>query len=296
MSRPITEKPVLMGRQHTLVGVLAKPVASEGDNRPTIVILNTGIVHRVGHHRMFVTMSRLLASAGYSVLRFDFSGIGDSDPRAEPLSPVESCMADIRDALDFLEKDHPAKPIVLLGLCSGADHAVLYGHTDSRIAGLVLIDPTIPPTARFYLDYMLARITSLRNWISLVTLRSGLLRLWASLVLNRIRRARKSQQLTLQDLRFHPHLENSYQSSVFRKLRMLVVLTSESTRHTYPEQMFEAFPNVQFGDQLRLEVLHGSDHLFSAAADRSNLNEFVLGWLNDTCPDLSTRVLRESAA
>ena len=72
MTLRISEQAVLLGQRQSLVGVLARAVAETPADGPTVVILNTGIIHRVGHHRMFVTMSRALANVGYAVLRFDF--------------------------------------------------------------------------------------------------------------------------------------------------------------------------------------------------------------------------------
>jgi hypothetical protein len=38
------------------------------------VILNTGIIYRIGHNRMYVALGRTLAEAGHTVFRFDMSG------------------------------------------------------------------------------------------------------------------------------------------------------------------------------------------------------------------------------
>jgi dienelactone hydrolase len=154
---------------------------------PAVVILNTGIVHRVGHHRMYVSLSRKLAGAGHLVLRFDLSGIGDSEQRHDKLSTIDSSLADIREALDFLAATQQASRFVLIGLCSGADHAVLHGPTDPRVVGMVLMDPSIPPTTRYYVHYILQRLTSLQNWGSVAAGRSGLLKMLASQLAYRLR-------------------------------------------------------------------------------------------------------------
>src|ERR1700761_8343217 len=130
MIQKISEKAVLLGKQHSLVGIMTRAVVAEPGRNPTVVILNTGIVHRVGHHRMFVTLSRALAGSGFNVLRFDFAGIGDSEPRADSLPPLDSSLADISDVLDWLERERGITRVVLAGLCSGADYAILRGHSD----------------------------------------------------------------------------------------------------------------------------------------------------------------------
>ena len=142
----VNEQAIVFGQQKSLVGIVTSAATSTAPTgRPAIVILNTGIVHRVGYNRMYVPLSRTLAATGYTVLRFDYSGIGDSEPRADGFTPLASSLTDIREALDWLETVRQASQIILLGLCSGADHAVLYGPTDPRVVGLVLIDPSIPP-------------------------------------------------------------------------------------------------------------------------------------------------------
>src|ERR1700761_3289628 len=103
MTQKFSEQVVRLGKHRSLVGIMAR-TAVPGE-RITVVILNTGIAHRVGHHRMFVTLARLLAREGFSVLRFDFSGIGDSEPRLDNLPPLASSLADLHEVLDWLERE-----------------------------------------------------------------------------------------------------------------------------------------------------------------------------------------------
>jgi pimeloyl-ACP methyl ester carboxylesterase len=279
LKRKYREQAVLFGAHQSLLGVVTRPLADSENDSVAIVILNTGIVHRVGHHRMYVTMARLFAGLGHTVVRFDFSGIGDSEQRANGLSPLTSALADIKDAIDMLEHDHQAARIVLVGLCSGADHAVLYGHTDPRVVGLVLMDPTIPPTARYYFHYVAQRLKNLRHWISVATGRSGLLRL----LMRQLRRDAMAPQagaLTLEELPFSPFLTHCYKQSVERGIRILAAFTSISPRQTYRQQMLDAFPDVAFKDRLKMEFFPDSDHLFSSAKDRSRLNGVIVDWLS----------------
>jgi dienelactone hydrolase len=290
----IGEQAVLLGSRQSLVGILTRPVPSGRSDDGAIVFLNTGVIHRVGHHRMFVTMARALARSGRMALRFDLSGIGDSEPRLDGLSPVEACLADIKDALDWLEQERQVRKVVLVGLCSGADHAILYGHTDPRVVGLVLMDPTIPATARYYLDYVSERLTRLPNWLNVLAGRSRILRVAAEQLLHILRPGRRARHITLQDLQFHPYLEESYRNTVARGLRILAVFTPESTRQTYREQILDAFPLVAFGDLLELEFLHGSDHTFSREQDRAKLIGRIFQWLGPADRDEERCVLGSS--
>ena len=274
MSQRISEQAVLFGSLTSLVGIVTKAVSPASANRPAIVILNTGIIHRVGHHRMFVTMSRALGAVGYTVLRFDFSGIGDSSPRYDGLSLVDACMAEIREALDWLERDGAASRMILIGLCSGADHAVLYGHTDPRIVGLVLMDPSIPPTLRYYVHYIGRRLRRLRSWFNVLSGRSHTLRMLMRHMLP------IAQRYPLQNRVPRQTVERHYRNSVDSGIEILAIFTEETTRQTYREQMIEALPNVSFGDRLTLEFFPGSDHTFALESDRSRLIQLILQWVS----------------
>jgi pimeloyl-ACP methyl ester carboxylesterase len=281
VSGKFSEQALLLGKRETLVGIIARPSSPPPDERAAVVILNTGIVHRVGHHRMYVSLSRKLAAAGHVVLRFDLSGIGDSEQRNDKLSTINSNLADIKEALDFLAANKLASRFVLIGLCSGADHAVLYAPADPRVVGLVLMDPTIPPTTRYYFHYILQRLTNLRNWASVAAGRSGLLNMLRSQLSYRLRPHRRSSSgLTLETLKFSPHLGRCYAHSVANGVRILAAFTSISPRQTYRAQILEAFPQVAFEDTLRLEHFAHSDHLFSEPNDRARLNQLVLDWLS----------------
>jgi pimeloyl-ACP methyl ester carboxylesterase len=273
------ETAVLLGARRSLMAIVARPIAHKQTEEPAIVILNTGIVHRVGHQRMYVTLSRILANAGRTVVRFDLSGIGDSAPRGDSLTPLIAALTDIKEVLDSLERLYKTSRFILIGLCSGADHAVLYGHTDPRVAGLVLMDPTLPPTPRYYFYYIVQRLGNLRNWISLLTGRSGLLRLAAAQLGNRLRPQSDLEGLTLANLQFSRYLTHCYRETAARRIRILSVLTSISTRHTYAQQWQDAFPEVATSGAMRLELFGDSDHLFSADKDRARLFQVIADWL-----------------
>ncbi len=58
-----TKQVVMIGARKTMVGMMTQPVDYEPGERPVVVILNSGIIHRVGHHRIW-TWSSLACSLG----------------------------------------------------------------------------------------------------------------------------------------------------------------------------------------------------------------------------------------
>lgn len=121
-----------------LYGVLHLP---DGDPRQGVVLIVGGPQYRVGSHRQFVQLARNLAQAGIAVLRFDYRGMGDSEGGFEGFTDIE---ADVAAAVDAFERRLPQlQETVLWGLCDGATAAACYAAKDSRINGLVLLNPWV---------------------------------------------------------------------------------------------------------------------------------------------------------
>jgi pimeloyl-ACP methyl ester carboxylesterase len=302
--RQFQEHIAIFGRTRNLIGILTQPIIDRGLHKPAVIILNSGVIHRVGHHRMYVVMARKLAAAGHLVLRFDFSGIGDSGSRTDSLDPIAAALADISEALDWLAQTRGASEAILVGLCSGADIALRYGHTDSRVVGLTLLDPTIPPTWHFYRHYIRRRVTNINSW---QTFLRGRGRIWGDLV-ERLSvmcsTASSNAQYRLVDPQSRKELESLFGLSIERGLKLLAVFSGSPSegRQAYKEQLIDAFPALSFGNVLTLYYFEGCDHTFTDAGYRDGLNGRVLTWLQETsfergastqhpAPELSSRAI-----
>jgi pimeloyl-ACP methyl ester carboxylesterase len=285
VNRP-KEQALLLGPHKSLVGILTAAASSSpaADARPMVVLLNAGIIHRVGPNRMHVELARSLAAAGHTVLRFDLSGIGDSEPRTDGLAPLDASLADIREVLDWLEAVRGAKRFILVGLCSGADQALLYAGDDPRVVGLALLDPSLPRTRGFYYRHWGRRLLSLRTWLSVA---SGRHPLWQR-VLRRLGVGKAEEQgpvaaPDLDSLEVRKILEQAYLAVLRNGVRLLAVFAGTAGREyriNYKEQMLDAFPDVSFGDALQLEYFREADHTFSAERYRSELLGLIQGWID----------------
>lgn len=279
----ISEQTVALGKGRSLVGILARPVGDSDQACDTaVVILNTGIIHRVGHNRMYVSLSRAFANAGYTVARFDFSGIGDSDKRNDDLQPLESAMSDLKEVVDWLQTSRKINRVVLVGLCLGADHAVSYAPTDHRVVGLVLMDPSTPPTFRYYRNYLRTRLLSARSWLNVLSGGRSRVRL---MITERVMGGLFKNWQPSDPMFSHPklrsELEQIYQALVVRGTKFLLVLTGGGAQ-TYASQLVDALPNVNFSDSLRSEFFSDPDHLFKSEALRARLQELILEWLQES--------------
>lgn len=131
----------------TLVGVLAGPgdAVAGADDSTAVLIVVGGPQVRTGSHRQFTLLARALAAAGWTSLRFDVRGMGDSE--GEPRS-FEALDEDLASALHALRAARPSvRRVVVVGLCDAASAALLLldrrPTTRESVAGLVLINPWV---------------------------------------------------------------------------------------------------------------------------------------------------------
>jgi pimeloyl-ACP methyl ester carboxylesterase len=145
----ITEHCVFLGPDQAVFGIVAIPCRDESRRR-AVILLNTGADYHMGASRMYVSLARRWARRGYYVLRLDMAGLGDSPTRPgrvdNEVFPSEA-LADIRTAIDFLLTCHGIREINLVGVCSGAYHALR-----AAVAGLPVKRILMVNIANFHWD------------------------------------------------------------------------------------------------------------------------------------------------
>jgi hypothetical protein len=144
------EEPLQFGAGGRLFGILTLPSVPlpNPQELPVFVFFNAGVLHRVGPYRLYVRLARDLSRMGFTSLRVDLAGKGDS-PSRPGLTNRQSAAADYEEILRVLESRLGPGPRVLAGLCSGADNAIRLAPNDPRVVGLLLLDPVCSPDAGF---------------------------------------------------------------------------------------------------------------------------------------------------
>ncbi len=127
------------GSDHRLVGTLCQP-QSGAPKEVAFIMLNAGVVSRMGPHRFNVKLARHLAERGFVSLRFDLSGQGDSRPASGVHSQEEQVMVDLREALDGVSHQTGIRRFVIAGICSGAVAAYYFAQRDPRVVGTWMLD------------------------------------------------------------------------------------------------------------------------------------------------------------
>jgi pimeloyl-ACP methyl ester carboxylesterase len=279
VNNKIIERAVSFGPKRSLIGIVTEP-AHPVAGLPKLVAINGGILPRSGRARIYVTLSRRLAARGYSVLRFDMSGIGDSLSRGDGLPPIEAAIQDIKDALNWLVGDDGQ--VVLMGLCDGANLAAHRASIDPRVIGAVLIDPLIPRTRRYLVQHLWRRIFRPTIWRELA---SGTHPMWRSLNIRKMAVLGQNEAgagVDPNDPAIREQLRDIFQGLVDNAVEVYAIFTGGMPhRHCYREQLLDAFPTIKFADKVRLEYFEANDHHFEWPPHRAWFLDAVERWLTE---------------
>lgn len=164
------------GRQ--LIAIEHLPLSTaQGSAKKGVVIVVGGPQTRVGSHRLFVQLARILAKQGVAVFRFDYSGAGDSEGKVSAFTDIQ---ADIHAAINTFSQRHPdITELSLWGLCDAASAILLYindysqSSTSIKIKHLFLVNPwvrQVQTEAKVYLrSYYIKRLLSKSFWQKLLS-------------------------------------------------------------------------------------------------------------------------------
>ena len=278
------EQAVSFGKDGGLVGVLSEPARAAA--APHILVLNAGFVHRVGPGRLAVDIARNLADAGFPVLRFDFSGIGDSEPRVPHPGAIAGGIADARDAMDYLCDVHGARQFVLCGLCSGARHAHHIAMADPRVIGAILLDGPAYPTARYW-----AQEAWQRRHRPMATLRHAARR---ALRLLTSKSPPKRPADTDAEAFFPPdppraQMADDLRALCARGVSLLSINSGEWRGYGYEGQLRDAFARVPLDRWLTERRFATAEHLYFTQPERAVLLDTICSWLEERAPAWSSR-------
>jgi uncharacterized protein len=154
-----------------LVGILHTP--DKPAQRGVLFVVGGGPQYRSGGHRQLTLWSRRLSAQGHPVFRFDYRGMGDSHGDFVGFEGIDD---DIRSAIDQFFKSVPElKEVVLWGECDASSAILFYAYRDSRVKGVVLLNPWVRTQAgeaqailRFY---YLQRILQPSFWRKVLSFR-----------------------------------------------------------------------------------------------------------------------------
>lgn len=264
----LKEHVCVFGSSAQLVGILTDATSHlSSKGFPIVLLLNAGLRHRVGPHRLHVDLARKLSTLGLSVFRFDLSGIGDSNRHKDSRSREEQILSDIQEAMDFLSARKGIHNFVVMGLCTGADNAHKISVRDERISGAVFLDGYCYPTAGFYLRRYGPKVLNPMVWLRLI-----------KSMFHAPDVHDKREENYFWTLPPKQKTETELKLLVDRGVNLLYVF-SDGFISSYKDQFATCFKSVDFRNQIQVEFLKKSTHTYPLIADRNKLIGIISDWL-----------------
>ncbi|MBZ0296673.1 MAG: alpha/beta fold hydrolase [Anaerolineae bacterium] len=293
------EEAVRFGKNQSLVGILTLP-----ENQvpvPTLLFLNAGMIHHVGPSRIYVRLARRLAGLGFSSLRFDFSGIGDSCPRVDDLSIEQAVLDDLRQAMDYLEARLNQSQFILIGHCGGAWAAFASAGENERVVGTILMNPEGTEEdwveydrqrklSRYYENYYVKEaLVDPERWKKLLTGRADYRSIYNNVVktilLNKVStaafkvRSRLNVSEDIEESAFDGLLARAADAFIQRKVRLLLAFSKGSSSiehfHVTLGKKLEVMMREGYATEV---VIPNADHTFTMLSGQNALSDHVEDW------------------
>jgi len=243
-------------------------------------------------------MSRALSRQNIAGLRFDLSGVGDSETSTLGGYFTERSVSEIKGAMDFIQSKHGHNRFILLGLCSGADDALATAQEDNRVSGVVLLNGYAYKTGKYPLyllkELYLPRLFIWEKWKNKLNRLVGVNSNLSSHENNAHSDTMTSNERHAiakldEDYRYIP--PKSHTGKIIDKLTeagvnlYFIYSGSEYEVYTYEGQLLDMFPAQRNNQRLKESYIKEADHTFILKEDRDKLISWITDWFRDTSFD-----------
>ncbi|MES2786675.1 MAG: alpha/beta fold hydrolase [Pseudomonadota bacterium] len=292
----VRESAVRFGSDGSLFGMLAQPAAATGSQQAVgVILVNVAGNYRIGPNRIYVKLSRALASAGFQALRFDLPGIGDScfdvGLSARSLYNQDST-PDVRAAVDVLV-ERGCRQVWVLGICSGSYVAFNAALADPRIAGQVLMNPRLLEWSQGSGDWEAAMSSAAYKSTTYYRRKLRMPEVYLRLLRGKIDVKGISSRIAIligARLRrtFKRMLGRSPVEGVLPKMKLLgsrgvdtlMIMSAQDDGLDYVEFHLGSGASEMRGDpHFRFEIVEDSDHTFSSLASQRHVIDTVIAHL-----------------
>ncbi|MGY3038774.1 hypothetical protein ACVWWQ_000361 [Rhodanobacter sp. TND4EL1] len=269
----MAEQAFRFGRARHLVGIAGMPDKNPDADSVGVVVLNAGLVHRIGPFRLHVELTRRLNASGYPSLRFDLSTLGDSGACEGSQTKTQQVCSDVADAMDLLTKVSGCSRMVLIGLCSGAQNAHTVACTEARVAGAIFLDGYAYRTPGYHLRHYLPRLFDVGRWRRKLTHRQRAA-------------APKSTDPVFAVAPLPRHVVQSDLASMLdRGLKISLIYSGGINNYfNHARQFRECFGRVVAHPACSTRFLGAADHTYILNVDRTRLIDSIEHWLSRNFP------------
>ncbi len=290
-ARIVTERPLFFAAGPMRFGIVTEPPPGEAGHHG-VIFVNDGATYHVGANRLNVALARRWAREGYTVLRMDIAGLGESDTRpgqrfdeAFPVGAIE----DIAAAVRYLRSSCGSTEVTLAGLCSGAYHCLRAAVSGLPINRILLVNPQnyfwkrgmkvedlqLVEIVRAASTYR-RRVLSVRNWGKLLRGEADVRRIaWVQLCHAWLRlQAPLRNAARCLHIRLPRDLGRELEQLVGRGVQVVFVFARDEAGLELLKM--QAGSSLQrLGTGCRLHIIDGADHIFSQSGPRRALEDVL---------------------
>lgn len=276
------------GHEGQLAGTLTLP--DESAKPVGLLLLNAGVIQRMGPHRVNVKLARKASEAGFASLRFDLSGLGDSLSLPSKLPFERQAVLDITTAISYLQRTTGIERVVIVGICSGAHHGQTAALDDPRIVGLWMLDGYFYTTTKTLMVRLQRRLSpsawpTLLPWIGRQA-RSLWGRLWSRI----LGRSAGSSDEGVYHFPSRESYARSMNALTERGVDMHLAFSGSWGKYfNYPQQLADGFRGQPFLSRVECEIDPRLDHTLRTLEAQRLMIEKVVGWLDRLCQRMPKR-------
>jgi len=291
---------------YQLVGILHEPFSGER-KKAGVILLSPGVKMRVAPHRMYLEITEKLVELGFSVLRFDFYGLGDSQGEVEDklladlYGRIQTGMYvdDTVAAMDWMQAECGLDKFIVGGLCGGAITGLLCGIKDERVDSLigigipVTLDSTnmdrMETLSTGYLDRLrkgyVKKIFDPKSWFRLLTFQSDFKVMFKSLHSSRKPSNKKVEEPDECEVRgnYNHLFTDGFLSFAQTSRRMLLVFGgADRLLWEFEEQFMSRYAEKlkDYNEQyLEFHKIENANHILSLPEWKAEMLGCLEGWL-----------------
>lgn len=274
----MNEKIIKFGPEKNMLGIVSEPESNGTDDKPgkpAILLLNSGLIHKVGPYRMSVELARKLAQQGYLVLRFDLPNIGDSRSYKTTQGYRERTITEISSAMDAVTKRYKIASFISIGLCTGAMNSHVITLSDDRVKGAVMLDAYAYPTLQFLIKRYANKLYKV---------------FYPKVILEKITALFESSEYEsdvgqgegieywLQPTK--KEIADDLLSIMSRDVNLLYIYSGGANEiYNYEGQFSDTFKSIDFKNNLNVRLLYKMDHTYTLKNDRDYMLNVITSWV-----------------
>jgi alpha/beta superfamily hydrolase len=307
MERPIR---FINKQKNLLYGILHEPDYKK-NKKIGVLCLNTGMQYRIIWHRLNIKIARRLCNQGYSVLRFDTHGIGESegelDIRGQNIEDFHDAIqtglfvSDTLSAIEFFRKEADLDQLYLIGPCGGALTAVITAAKTNCIDGIVYMSGPVtitsseltldmhPKDAQNRFTYYCSKILSPKSWFTFLSGQSSYREIFFTIkvifqnkVLKKQWSAKTDDEAEKGGLLFNHTFFDSFKKYLKNDRRILFLMPEHDRSSWGFRELFEKQylkPGNPYEDKYELHYVKNANHIFADNQAQTYVFENIERWL-----------------